>query len=160
MSPSSYNDYLAQLKLVKSLAGCLLLTLPIATKNNKIFEVFENIPVPTDGSAHWKTFNCRFDILFGEDVRDLQGRLLHVKRGELGMDLIIIYLEEATVAGFLLWDLAAKKLERLVTEFEVLMYVIHEAFVDSTTYLLSYRAEAQAKKPTVSFKGQVSVCYG
>jgi len=82
MSPSSYNDYLAQLKLVKSLAGCLPLTLPIATKNDKIFEVFENIPVPTDGSAHWKTFNRRFDILFGEDVRDLQGRLLHVTSGK------------------------------------------------------------------------------
>jgi len=42
------------------------------------------------------------DVLFGEDQRDQDRRLLNFQRGPFGMDMVVLYIEEAINAGHLL----------------------------------------------------------
>jgi hypothetical protein len=83
---------------------------------------FSDIPVTNKPTEHWETFNRRMDALFGNDICDRStGRLLHVKRGTFGINLVLRYFDEATSKGTLDWDLATIKVNRLVTEFKMLM---------------------------------------
>jgi hypothetical protein len=70
-----------------------------------------------------ETFNGRFDALFGEDCRDSDGRLHHVRQGKFGMGLVVSYLSKINWTGFPL-DLVELKLQRLVTELKYLQYVL------------------------------------
>ncbi|KAH9911493.1 uncharacterized protein B0H18DRAFT_962180 [Fomitopsis serialis] len=90
-----------------------------ATKDDRIYDVMTNI----DGESAWATFNRRFDILFGEDCRDENGRLHHVRRGRHGMNKVTSYLtriivNENSLKGF--YAPAAVKLNRLKAELEIL----------------------------------------
>ena len=46
-------------------------SVPEATCKDHIYEVMTTVT----GDSLWETFNRRFDILFGEDCRDQEGRL-------------------------------------------------------------------------------------
>ncbi|KDR65533.1 hypothetical protein GALMADRAFT_148605 [Galerina marginata CBS 339.88] len=58
------------------------------------------------------------DALFGHELRNEHGRLLHVKRGTYGIDLVLQYFDDAASKGSLNWDLAAIKADRLINEFQ------------------------------------------
>ena len=123
MSPAinHYKLFSEKLGALKDLVTKLPRTVFVATKNDRIFQVFTAIPVPADSDKHWEVFNRRMDSLFGEDVRDEQGRLTNVKRGEYGMDMVVKYVEEAIEAGFLFWDIGLIKIEHLIAEIQNLM---------------------------------------
>ncbi|KAF8214358.1 hypothetical protein K438DRAFT_1956438 [Mycena galopus ATCC 62051] len=63
--------------------------------------------------------NRRMDILFAESCRDNDGRLYYVRRGKLGMALLVQYLREVEWSEVPA-DLATIKLTRIITELEVL----------------------------------------
>lgn len=117
-----FSEKFAQLE---SLITALPKAIPLAMKDDKIYQVFDRIPVSADPSKGWEIFNGRMDAIFGHELRDEKGRLLHVKRGPLGMDMILKYVKDSMDAGNLLWDLAAIKIDRLVEELKILKYVLH-----------------------------------
>ncbi|KAJ6567869.1 hypothetical protein B0H10DRAFT_2238355 [Mycena sp. CBHHK59/15] len=94
-------------------------TIPIATKDDKIYHVITN--VQGEDPTVQLIFNRRMDILFAESpaCRNSDGRLIHVRRGKLGMDLLIKYLRKIEWAE-IPPDLASIKLTRLVTELAAL----------------------------------------
>ncbi|KZT64308.1 hypothetical protein DAEQUDRAFT_741379 [Daedalea quercina L-15889] len=120
MSRTPEQDHLEQLvqditELSKKLPG----SVPEATKDDKIYTVMTSVT----GNSHWGTFNRRFDILFGEDCRNEEGRLHYIRRGRHGMAKVTSYLnrvivDENTLKGF--YTPATVKLERLKAELEVL----------------------------------------
>jgi hypothetical protein len=73
------------------------------------------------------TFNRRLDCLFKEDVkcRDANGRLHLIRRGELGMLMVVRYLRDIRWnAPEMNLEGAKAKLERVVKEMEFLSYVL------------------------------------
>ena len=120
-----FKAFSEKISELKALVKILPRTVPLGTKRDRVNQVFSNIPVPNDAGQHWETFNRRMDNLFGAELRDADGRLLNVKQGPFGMDMIIKYLDEACQAGNLMWDLALIKLDRLVVELKFLTYVQH-----------------------------------
>ncbi|KAG1846529.1 hypothetical protein F4604DRAFT_1936352 [Suillus subluteus] len=65
----------------------------------KIHVLIENLPMLCNSlpssvpeANPWHTFNCPFDILFGEDCWDDKGRLHHLRQGPLGMGAVCTYL--------------------------------------------------------------------
>ena len=132
-----FKAFFEKIGELKALVKILPRTVPFGTKHDRIYQVFDNIPVPNDVEQHWETFNCRMDNLFGEELRDAAGRLLNVKRGLFGMDMVIKYFDEACQAGNLMWDLASIKVDRLVVELKFLTYVqdIYQ-YINCTSQLL------------------------
>jgi hypothetical protein len=110
-----------QIQCLSSLVSLLPSSVPLATKNDEIFRIFTKIPIPDDPEDQWPVFNRRMDILFGEDVRNTNGRLANVVRGPLGMDLVMDYLSKAVTARYLLWEPVQLKLERLINELQWIM---------------------------------------
>ncbi len=111
-----------KLKILKQLTKALPTTVFLANPSDRIPEVFKSIPEENDVSTHWETFNRRMDALFGHELRDPEsGRLIHVRRGALGVDAVLGYLQRVTDAGNLNWDLAAIKVDRLIVEFKEIM---------------------------------------
>ncbi|KAI9450260.1 hypothetical protein F5148DRAFT_1290930 [Russula earlei] len=104
-----------QLKHLKALVSSLPSSVPSATEDGCIATVFNNIPESEDPDDQWPVFNHRMDALFGEDLRE-NGRLLNVKRGPFGMDMVVQYAANAVRAGNLLWEPTKIKLDRLLTE--------------------------------------------
>lgn len=119
-----FRVFAEKLTILKSLTKLLPNTVPVATKNDKIFQVFTSIPLNNNPEEEWPIFNRRMDAIFGHELRDSSGRLLHVRRGKLGMDLVLEYFDDAVSKGSLNWDLASIKLDRLVEEFKILRYVV------------------------------------
>lgn len=105
---------------LRGLAKQLPPTVPMATKDDRIVKVFTNIPVSKNPTEHWETFNQRMDALFGNELCDSNGRLLNIKRGAFGIDLVLEYFNDAASKGSLNWDLAAIKVDRLITELQIL----------------------------------------
>lgn len=112
-----------QVTQLKSLTLKLPQSVKQAPKDGCIVTAFTSISGPKEDDEHWPVFNRRMDVLFGEDQRDKDGRLLHFERGPHGMDMVVSYIEEAVKAGHLLWEAATPKLERLITESEYFMCV-------------------------------------
>jgi hypothetical protein len=112
-----------QLNHLKSLVDILPSSIALATHNDRISTVFTNIPVPKETDDHWMVFNRRLDALFGEDLRNADGRLPNVLRGPFGMDMVVQYIEDVVAAGHLLWEPTKPKLERLISEMQAIMYV-------------------------------------
>ncbi|TFY51128.1 hypothetical protein EVJ58_g10725 [Rhodofomes roseus] len=121
MAASQDHDKLEEIvEEIVDLIKHLPATIPDATKDDKIYHVMTNV----NEESAWATFNRRFDILFGEDCRDLNGRLHYVRRGRHGMAKVASYLSrvimnEDTLKGF--YGPAAVKLERLRTELKFLV---------------------------------------
>lgn len=105
---------------IEKLGKSLPASIPEGNKNDKIY----NIMSTANGSTLWETFNRRFDVLFGEDCRGPDGRLLHVRRGRLGIQKVSAYLSrvghEDAMKPF--YDIMMIKLERLQQELDVLWY--------------------------------------
>jgi hypothetical protein len=108
---------------LKALVSALPSSVPSATEDGHIATVFTNIPESEDPDDQWPVFNCRMDVLFGEDLRK-NGHILNVKRGPFGMDMVIQYAANAVRAGNLFWEPAKIKLDRLLAEVQYLRYVL------------------------------------
>jgi hypothetical protein len=116
-------DYLVvrtQVNVLASLVPALPISIPLATANDQINQIFKHIPATSD-EGPWHAFNRRFDNIFGEDQRDENGRLKHLRRGPLGMDMIVDYLKDSVNGTWVLWPAARPKVERLVAEVTQLM---------------------------------------
>ena len=74
------------------------------------------------GDIPHETFNCQFNVLFGEDCHDSGGHLQHVCQGKLGMGLVVSYLSKINWTDFPL-DLIELKLECLVAELKHLQCI-------------------------------------
>ena len=98
-------------KEIGSLSSSLSDTVPKGSKDDKISTIINS----KEGDYPHETFNHRFDVLFGEDCRDSHGRLLHVRQGKLGMNLVVSYLSKIDWADFPL-DIVELKLQRLIAE--------------------------------------------
>lgn len=93
---------------------------PLAHGRDKIPQVMQK-----DGEGVWGTFNRRMDALFQEDsqCRDDAGRLRHVRRGPLGMEMVVTYLQSLSPADLaeIPYDLANIKLMRIWVELNYLV---------------------------------------
>ncbi|KAJ7832586.1 hypothetical protein B0H13DRAFT_2289066 [Mycena leptocephala] len=108
--------------LVKKIAKLTLFlpeTVPLATEEDDIpRRIFE---LEGEDGTVTSTFNRRVDILFGEHVRDSDGRLKYVRRGNLGMDCVVKYLESIHwETAKIPLDLAQGKLARIADELDYL----------------------------------------
>ncbi|KAF8186573.1 hypothetical protein K438DRAFT_1033037 [Mycena galopus ATCC 62051] len=111
-------DLIAKLR---KLADQLPETVPEATDtDNEIHRVITQVHGLDDDSVQ-STFVRRFDILLAEKSHNAEGRLIHVRRGELGMKFVIQYLDSIH------WEsdpdlcmLAIERLQRLIAELEYL----------------------------------------
>lgn len=101
-----------------TLSNGLPSSVPNGSKEDKIWAVMNS----DDGETPHETFNKRFDAMFGEDCRDLHGRLHHVRRGKLGIGLVCSYLTNLDWTDIPL-DLAEIKLRRLLVELKQLQCV-------------------------------------
>ena len=97
-------------KQIGALSSSLSDAIPKGSKDDKIWSVMNT----KEGDTPHETFNRWFDVLFGEDCRDSDGRLHHIHQGKLGMGLIIAYLSKIDwIQGFPL-DLVELKLQCLI----------------------------------------------
>ena len=74
------------MKSIVALSNSLPKYVPHGTTKDKIWAVMHN--------QEGETFNKRFDALFGEDFRDSDGCLHHIRQGKYGMGLICAYLNQ------------------------------------------------------------------
>lgn len=108
----------ASARLLQTLIQSLPEFVPVACADSKICEIFRKVPepVPTaDPEERWATFNCRMDLLFGNDVRNQDGKLCNITRGLFGMDLVVEYALDAVKAGYLLRDETLPRLTSMNT---------------------------------------------
>jgi hypothetical protein len=84
-------------------------TVPRATEDDDIYRVFTTIEEETQ----WETFNRRFDIIFGNHLRNESGDLKNVKRGPFGMGLVSRYLKDFKFAELEPPELAEAALVKL-----------------------------------------------
>ncbi|KAL1680095.1 hypothetical protein EV122DRAFT_208557 [Schizophyllum commune] len=94
---------------IKALAKRLPQSVPIASKDGKIYRVMQE----THGESAWATFNKRFDSLYGMDCWDTDGNLRNIERGKYGIDGVCKYLDIAVQQKSMPYDLMALKLQRL-----------------------------------------------
>jgi hypothetical protein len=114
---SAAKQVKALVKEITSLSISLPQDVPYGTTEDKIWIVLNT----AERETPWETFNHRFDAVFGEDCRDVNGRLHLLRQGKYGMGAVCMYLSRIswTSSGFPL-DLAEIKLRRLVTELRLL----------------------------------------
>lgn len=117
---STIADIVKLLQKISILSKALPESVSPGSPEDKIWIVLQG----SEGDTPWVTLNRRFDTLFAEHCRDQDGRLLHIWRGQYGMDAVCAYL--ATInfrdANMPL-DLVELKLLRIHTELIHLVYV-------------------------------------
>lgn len=127
--PNTYQVFSERFSLLKEKVNLLPKSIPVAKKNDVVPMLFKNVPIPADPVQHFEVFNRRMDILFGESLWDKKtGRLPNITRGAYGMDMVIGYITEAMDGGFLVWDIAQIKVDRLVGEIQTILYAYKRIF--------------------------------
>jgi hypothetical protein len=105
-------------KSITALSNSLPKSLPNGTTGDKIWAVMHT----QEGETPFETFNKRFDAMFGEDCRDVDGRLHYIRQGNHGMGLVCTYLNKIKWTSNFPLDLVEIKLLRLKTELIHLKY--------------------------------------
>ena len=96
-------------------------SIPLAAQDDHIYHVMTTV----NGDDAWQTFNRRFDLLFGDDLQNAEGRLLHIRRGKHGMGAVCIYLQSIDLdTPGLFHDLMVIKLTHVIEEIIHLMSVV------------------------------------
>jgi hypothetical protein len=122
---STIQDIEKLIRKICVLSKCLPKDILRSSPEDKIWTVLHG----SEGDTPWETFNRRFDTLFAEHCRDADGRLIHIRRGQYGMDAICAYLNSINFrAGDMPFDLVELKLLRLSTELVHLVYVQQNCF--------------------------------
>ena len=119
LSMATTKEIQLLVKTISTLSSSLPPSVPKATTKDKIWCVMHAVECQ-DG---FETFNKRFDALFGEDCRDSEGRLEHIRAGKSGMGLISAYLKKIDWSQGYPLDLVKIKLDRLSTELRFIVYV-------------------------------------
>ncbi|KAJ7271308.1 hypothetical protein B0H12DRAFT_1228963 [Mycena haematopus] len=107
---------------IEDLDAALPAAVAEGTEDDEIHRVLTTVQ-GLDPDAPSSTFTRRFDILFKEDAqcRDADGRLHLIRRGKLGMLLVVRYLREVKWSAVdMNLEGAVLKLERIVKEMEIL----------------------------------------
>jgi hypothetical protein len=117
-------------KTITALSNSLPRTVPTGSVRDKIYVVMHT----QEGDTPFETFNKRFDTLFGQDCRNSDGRLHHIRQGKNGMGIICAYLNTIDWTRNFPLDLAEIKLLRLKTELTHLRYAFR---VDHTHVLIN-----------------------
>ena len=112
-------------KDITTLSNALPQSIQQSMKDNKIWHVMN----AGEHDMGHETFNCWFDALFGEDFRDTSGRLLHIRRGKLGLGLVTLYLSKINWAHGFPLDIIKIKLQCLLTELKQLQHVANFTFL-------------------------------
>ncbi|KAF9062214.1 hypothetical protein BDP27DRAFT_1369042 [Rhodocollybia butyracea] len=107
----------ATARLLKTLVQKLPPLVPLALPDDKIAQVFKNIPETDDEDGKWRVFNRRMDVLL-DDVRIANERLLHVRRGQYGMDAVVEYIQRCVDNDSLQWEAAEPKFAHLIAELQ------------------------------------------
>jgi hypothetical protein len=109
-----------------SLCQGLPRSVPKAKKDDRIYHIITNV----NEDDPWHSFNRKFDLLFGEDCRDENGRLQNIRRGRYGMGAVCAYLKKIkTEEQWFLAELAVIKLERICNEVIKLKYLSCSAYL-------------------------------
>ena len=117
---STISEIKALVKVIGTLSNGLPQSIPLGTKEDKIWTVMHTEECET---AH-ETFNRRFDAMFGEDCRDTTGRLQHIRKGKLGLGSVSAYLSKVDWADNFPLDIVEIKLQRLIVELQHHQYVL------------------------------------
>ena len=112
-------------KDITTLSNALPQSIQQGMKDDKIWHVMN----AGECDMGHETFNCRFDALFGEDCQDTSGRLLHIRRGKLGLGLVTSYLSKINWAHGFPLDIVKIKLQRLLTELKQLQHMANFTFL-------------------------------
>jgi hypothetical protein len=116
---STILEIKALVKVIATLSNGLPQSIPLGTKEDKIWMVMHTEERET---AH-ETFNRRFDAMFGEDCRDIAGRLQHIRKGKLGLGSVCVYLSKIDWADDFPLIIVEIKLQRLIAELQHYQYV-------------------------------------
>lgn len=120
---ASQSSILQKIGEISLLAAHLPSAIQEATRLDKICTV----PRTVQGATTWETLNRVLDILFGDDVRNEDGRLKNVRRGRLGLSAFCSYLQRTVQEGKGLqpfWLLLDIKIERLLVEMKTVWSVL------------------------------------
>ncbi|PPR07539.1 hypothetical protein CVT24_007136, partial [Panaeolus cyanescens] len=116
--------FLKHVQTLKSLQPLLPDTLPLATRESRVNEIFVKQPEPTSLDEWWEVFNRRMDILYGDNTRigdtEKTRRLQNMERGQYGLSQVVLYLEKTVniAPKDFPWNVAMIKVLRLVNEFK------------------------------------------
>jgi hypothetical protein len=110
---STISEIKALVKFIATLSNGLPQSIPLGTKEDRIWKVMHTEECET---AH-KTFNRHFDAMFREDCRDTAGRLQHMRKGKLGLGGVCAYLSKIDWDDFPL-NIVEIKLQRLIAELQ------------------------------------------
>jgi hypothetical protein len=97
---------------IVTLSNSLPKSVPNGSMNNKIWAVMHT----DEGDTTFETFNRHFDALFGEDCRNSDGWLHHIRQEKNGLGLICTYLNNIDWSSNIPLDLVEIKLVRLSVE--------------------------------------------
>ncbi|KAF8231968.1 hypothetical protein L208DRAFT_1466550 [Tricholoma matsutake] len=111
---STVSKIKALVKVIATLSNHLPQSIPLSTKEDKIWTVMHT----EEGKTAHETFNRHFDAMFGEDCRDTAGHLQHVCRGRLGLGNICTYLSKIDWADNFPLNIVEIKLQRLIAELQ------------------------------------------
>jgi hypothetical protein len=98
------------------LASHLPESIPLATKEDKIYEVFTSKRSGND----FQIFNRLFDNVFGADLMDSEANFRYLRRGPLGIGLVVEYLSVIPIQN-LTRQLMLIKLDRIYDNFLTLV---------------------------------------
>ncbi|KAJ6548392.1 hypothetical protein B0H19DRAFT_188763 [Mycena capillaripes] len=81
---------------VEALCPTLPKSVPKAPRNGEIWRILNKVKgqETTGPGANTSTFVRRMDLLFGANVRDADGRMIYVQRGDLGIPLVLQYFRK------------------------------------------------------------------
>ena len=94
---------------ISVLSKALPTSIPEGQPMDKMYHVITNVE---SDEGDWPTFNRKFDLLFGVDCFDANGRLKNVCRGQYGMDAVAAYLQRLSLRNLPL-ELVQIKLQRI-----------------------------------------------
>ena len=103
---STVSEIKALIKVISTLSSGLPQSIPLGTKEDKIWTVMHSEECET---AH-ETFNRHFDAMFGEDCQDATGNLQHIFREKFGLGIICAYLSKIDWADNFPLDIIGIKL--------------------------------------------------
>ncbi|KAJ7727789.1 hypothetical protein B0H14DRAFT_3618729 [Mycena olivaceomarginata] len=110
---------------IESLCSSLPKSIPKGTQDDRISYVLNKIKGPDTGAlAKSSTFVLRMDLLFGSDVRNDDGRFIHIRRGPWSVPLLIQYFRKINwISDRISLATATLKLTQILEEMRILWLV-------------------------------------
>ncbi|KAJ6632240.1 hypothetical protein B0H10DRAFT_1937906 [Mycena sp. CBHHK59/15] len=113
--PSVAKPVLALIKKLTTLSKALPDSVPKATEEDDIRRIMTEVT----GDDPQQTFVRRFNIVFGMQTRDSEGHLTRIRRGALGMDCVLEYLNSIPwISTTIELSVVEPKLSQLIEEME------------------------------------------